>query len=231
MNILLVDDESYVTESLYQTIPWRELDIEEVYQASSALEAIDLLEEEDIDVVVTDVRMPVMTGLELMETITERWTHIRCILLTGYSDFEYAKQAIRLQASDYILKPVDDDEFIRSVSSALASIKEERKELGQYHQLMYSRKSDLGILRNSLMHDLLLGREIPRPSLEHKLHEYEIPLRTDRRTVMLLIQLGQKFTRMDDHSVGLMEYAIGNIAEEVFAERSMCGPAKRRITA
>lgn len=218
MNILLVDDESYVTESLYQTIPWRELDIEEVYQASSALEAIDLLEEQDIDVVVTDVRMPVMTGLELMETITERWTHIRCILLTGYSDFEYAKQAIRLQASDYILKPVDDGEFMRSVSSALASIQEERKELGHYHQLMYSRKSDLGILRNSLMHDLLLGREMPRHSLDHKLHEYEIPLRTDQRTIMLLIQLGQRFTGMDDYSVGLMEYAIGNIAEEVFAE-------------
>lgn len=218
MNILLVDDESYVTESLYQTIPWRELDIEEVYQASSALEAIDLLEEQDIDVVVTDVRMPVMTGLELMETITERWTHIRCILLTGYSDFEYAKQAIRLQASDYILKPVDDGEFMRSVSSALASIQEERKELGHYHQLLYSRKSDLGILRNSLMHDLLLGRELSRHSLDHKLHEYEIPLRTDQRTIMLLIQLGQGFTGMDDHSVGLMEYAIGNIAEEVFAE-------------
>lgn len=218
MNILLVDDESYVTESLYQTIPWRELDIEEVYQASSALEAIDLLEEQDIDVVVTDVRMPVMTGLELMETITERWTHIRCILLTGYSDFEYAKQAIRLQASDYILKPVDDGEFMRSVSSALASIQEERKELGHFHQLMYSRKSDLGILRNSLMHDLLLGREMPRHSLDHKLHEYEIPLRTDQRTIMLLIQLGQRFTGMDDYSVGLMEYAIGNIAEEVFAE-------------
>ena len=108
------------------------------------------------------------------------------------------------------------------MSSALASIKEERKELGQYHQLMYSRKSDLGILRNSLMHDLLLGREIPRPSLEHKCmntrSRYE---QTGGRSS--LIQLGQKFTRMDDHSVGLMEYAIGNIAEEVFAERSMCG--------
>ena len=217
MNILLVDDESYVTESLYQTIPWRELDIEEVYQASSALEAIDLLEEEDIDVVVTDVRMPVMTGLELMETITERWTHIRAFYLRVIRILNMPA-GDSAQASDYILKPVDDDEFIRGVSSALASIKEERKELGQYHQLMYSRKSDLGILRNSLMHDLLLGREIPRPSLEHKSHEYEIPLRTDRRTVMPLIQLGQKFTRMDDHSVGLMEYAIGNIAEEVFAE-------------
>lgn len=218
MNILLVDDESYVTESLYQTIPWRELDIEEVYQASSALEAIDLLEEKDIEVVVTDVRMPVMTGLELMETIAERWTHIRCILLTGYSDFEYAKQAIRLQASDYILKPVDDGEFIRSVSSAVASIQEERKELEHYHQLKYSRKSDLGILRNSLMHDLLLGREMPVHSLDHKLQEYEIPLQTDQQTIMLLIQLGQRFTGMDDHSVGLIEYAIGNIAEEVFAE-------------
>lgn len=218
MNILLVDDESYVTESLYQTIPWRELDIEEVYQASSALEAIDLLEEKDIEVVVTDVRMPVMTGLELMETIAERWTHIRCILLTGYSDFEYAKQAIRLQASDYILKPVDDGEFIRSVSSAVASIQEERKELEHYHQLKYSRKSDLGILRNSLMHELLLGREMPVHSLDHKLHEYEIPLQTDQQTIMLLIQLGQRFTGMDDHSVGLIEYAIGNIAEEVFAE-------------
>lgn len=226
MNLLLVDDESYVTESLFQTIPWRELDIGQVYQASSALEAIDLLEEQDIDVVVTDIRMPVMTGLELIETIAGRWTHIRCILLTGYSDFEYAKQAIRLDASDYILKPVDDGEFMRSVQSALESIREERKELGEYQQLRYSRKSDIGILRTSLMHDLLLGHEMPRHVIDHKLREYEIPLGTDQRTIMLLIQLGPKFTGMDDHSISLMEYAIGNIAEEVFAELFRVWPSK-----
>ncbi|NMO95067.1 response regulator [Paenibacillus lemnae] len=226
MNILLVDDESYVTESLYQTIPWDSLGVSEVHQAVSALEAIDLLEEREIDIVVTDIRMPDMTGLELIETITERWTQVRCILLTGYSDFEYAKQAIRLQAADYILKPVDDEEFIQSVESAAAAIREEREELEKIHHLRYSRKTDLAILRTTLMHDLVLGRNLPRTVLHRNLEDYEIPLHMDKPAVMLLIQLGTSFTGMDDRSITLMEYAIGNIAEEIFRDCFRVWPGK-----
>ncbi|MGV6939009.1 response regulator transcription factor [Paenibacillus sp. CMM36] len=217
VQILLVDDESYVTESLAATIPWETLGIERVHQAASALAAVDVLEAYDIDILVTDIRMPGMTGLELIVEVNERWPHIRSLLLTGYADFEYAKKALQLKAFDYILKPVDDEEFIKCVSAAMDSLKEEWEAFDKVHQLQYSRRNDFGVLRTHLMHDLLLGRDLPVPKIESKMSEYEIKLRTGHLASMLLIQLGKHFSDMDYHSVSLIEYAIGNIAEEVFA--------------
>lgn len=217
VQILLVDDESYVTESLAATIPWETLGIERVHQAPSALAAVDVLEAYDIDILVTDIRMPGMTGLELIVEVNERWPHIRSLLLTGYADFEYAKKALQLKAFDYILKPVDDEEFIKCVSAAMDSLKEEWEAFDKVHQLQYSRRNDFGVLRTHLMHDLLLGRDLPVPKIESKMSEYEIKLRTGHPASMLLIQLGKHFSDMDYHSVSLIEYAIGNIAEEVFA--------------
>ncbi|KAF6569554.1 response regulator [Paenibacillus polymyxa] len=217
VQILLVDDESYVTESLAATIPWETLGIERVHQAASALAAVDVLEAYDIEILVTDIRMPGMTGLELIVEVNERWPHIRCLLLTGYADFEYAKKALQLKAFDYILKPVDDEEFIKCVSAAMDSLKEEWEAFDKVHQLQYSRRNDFGVLRTHLMHDLLLGRDLSVPKIESKMSEYEIKLRTGHPASMLLIQLGKHFSDMDYHSVSLIEYAIGNIAEEVFA--------------
>jgi len=217
INVLLVDDETYVTESLALTLPWEEMGISCVFQAASGTEALSVMEEQDIDVLVTDIRMPGMTGLELIEAAGSRWPHIRHILLTGHSDFEYAKKAIQLQAVDYILKPVNDEELMESVISAVASLKEEWEAFEKMHKLMYSRKTDIGILRTQLMHDLMLGRQLSMRSVQDKLSAYEISFNTEAPAVMLLIQLGRHFTDMDHHSVSLIEYAIGNIAEEVFA--------------
>ena len=216
IEILLVDDESYVTESLAQTIPWKELQVERVYQADSAAKALELLEEQSVDIVVTDIRMPVTDGLRLIEEIAKRWPHIRCILLTGHSDFEYAKRAIQLQAFDYILKPVNDEEFIATLSNAIESLKDEWSETEKYYQLLHDRKSDLAVLRSSLMHDLLLGRKLLNKTVTGKMEQYEIRLKVDEPAVMILVQMGNYFRAMDHNSIALMEYAVGNIAEEVF---------------
>lgn len=120
IEILLVDDEPYVTESLARTIPWDEIGVKQVHQAASGAEALEILEQQDIDIMVTDISMPGMSGLQLIETVSERWPDIRSILLTGFSDFQYAKKAIQLQAFDYILKPVSDEEFINSISERLS---------------------------------------------------------------------------------------------------------------
>ncbi|WP_379129011.1 response regulator [Paenibacillus sp. sgz500958] len=218
IELLLVDDESYVTESLFRTIPWDKMGVRQVHQAASGAEALSLLEQVDIDIIVTDISMPGMTGLQLIETASEKWPNIRSILLTGYSDFQYAKKAIQLQAYDYILKPVSDEEFIKSVSGAIDSLKEEWEASDRYHQLLYTRKSDYSVLHANLMHDLLLGRVMSERTLSTKLKEYEIHFELDTPGVMLLIQLGKHYTSMDPASVSLMEYAIGNIAAELFKE-------------
>jgi two-component system response regulator YesN len=218
IEILLVDDESYVTESITQTINWNEMGITQVYQASSAAEAIQVLEKQSVDIVVTDIRMPEMDGLQLIEIIANQWPDIRCILLTGHTDFQYAKKAIQLQAFDYILKPVNDDEFVATLSSAIESLRDEWEQAARYQQLLYDRKSDFSVLKANLMHDLLLGRTLSHKIIGDKCLQYEIPLRVDEPAMMMLIPLPKTFAGMDHHSISLMEYAIGNIAEEVFSE-------------
>lgn len=218
IEILLVDDESYVTESLAATIPWQELGVKQVYQASSAADALSILGEQSIDIVVSDIRMPEVDGLSLIATINQEWPHIRSMLLTGYSDFEYAKKAIQLQASDYILKPVDDEEFIKSLSNIIESLKDEWEASDKYNQMLYTMKSDSGVLRSNLMHDLLLGRTWSKQTISEKLQQYGIRLNVDEPVVMLLVQLGHQFAHYDHHSSSLIEFAVGNIAEETFAE-------------
>lgn len=216
IDILLVDDETYVTESLEVTIPWAELGITSVYRAASAKEALHIVENNDIDIVVTDIRMPGMSGLELIDEINQRWAHIRCILLTGHSDFEYTKKAIQLKAIDYILKPVNDEEFMTALSSAIGIIRTQWDEFDQYHRLLYSRKSDYKILRENVMHDLLLGREMTVKALAEQLEAYEIEIDPHQSMMMLLIRLSGRPASLDQQSLDLMDFAVGNIAEEVF---------------
>ncbi|PZD95774.1 DNA-binding response regulator [Paenibacillus sambharensis] len=226
IEILLVDDESYVTESLAKTIPWQSLGVSSVHQASSAKKAIEILEEQSVDIVVSDIRMPEMDGLRFIAEITERWPNIRCVLLTGHADFEYAKKAIQLQVFDYLLKPVNDDEFILTVTNAIESLKDEWEQSEKYDKLVHNRHADIGVLRSNLMHDLVLGRKLSNRLIKQKLADYDIPIPVEDHAVMLLIQLGKPFSAADHHTLSLMEYAVGNIAEEVFGENFSVWHAK-----
>src|SRR5690606_24992553 len=107
--ILIVDDEPSVVDAISQTMPWQELDVEEVFTAYSAREALRIIEHQFIDIVLTDIRMPGMDGIELIHTIRSYSNRVQFILLTGYAEFEYAQQALRMQAADYLLKPVRDE--------------------------------------------------------------------------------------------------------------------------
>lgn len=218
IDVLLVDDETYVTESLEATIPWNELGIRKVYRSDSAGDALELLAAHTIDILITDIRMPGMNGLELIETASVLYPSLRSILLTGYGEFEYAKKAIQLGASDYIIKPVDDEDFIKSVKQAVQSIDEEGKQATKYQQLLYQRKSDYTLLRENLLQQLLMGEEIPFQRTKQLLEDYEIKLADSVMTTMILIQLHKGFMELDGKTRVLMEYAIGNMAEEIFGE-------------
>lgn len=219
IEVLLVDDESYVTESLKVTIPWGELGVNKVHQAESAAEALELMERHSIDILVTDIQMPEVNGLQLIELVQERWPNVRCILLTGHSEFHYAKKAIELHVLDYVLKPVDDEEFIASLSQVITSLQDEWAQAEQYYQLMYDRKTDLSILRRNFLHELLLGRPLSKQTISERLVKYEIPLTVDTPAVMMLVKMGLDAREYDEASHALLEYAAGNIAEEVLSER------------
>lgn len=156
LKMLIVDDEPIICRGLQQTIPWDEYMVEVVDLAYDGAEAIQKIKEHgDIDLVLTDVRMPNVDGLRLAEFLAVNYPDIRTIIISGYDDFKYAQQAIQLGVKDYLLKPVDVDELLRVVTKITSALQEERKAAQQIYQIN---------LRNAIFHQVL---DIPDTTPSH----------------------------------------------------------------
>ena len=113
IKVMLVDDEPFILEGLSVLIDWNEYDCMIVAKASNGEEALGYLRQGDVDLVITDIKMPVMTGLELLQTVREEGlSSAYFVILSGYNDFQYAQSAIRYEALDYLLKPVSANSLI-----------------------------------------------------------------------------------------------------------------------
>ncbi len=117
--VLIVDDEKYVRMGIKSETDWTLIGCEVVGEASNGLEALEIAEEVRPDLVVSDIRMPKMDGIALAEKLVERYPDIKVIFLTAYNEFEYARQAIRIGVSDYLLKPFEDGELEASIQRLL----------------------------------------------------------------------------------------------------------------
>ena len=109
--LLIVDDEEDIRRGMAKGIPWGELGFEVTGQAGDGEEAVRLLETAKPDVVLSDIRMPKMDGIELMQYLSANHPEIKIIILSGYNDVEYLNMAIKNRVTEYLLKPTDIDEF------------------------------------------------------------------------------------------------------------------------
>lgn len=120
-NVLIADDESSVVTGLCSIIDWDDLGFHVKGTAKDGEEALSILTEGRYNLVVTDIRMPGMDGLELAKAVHGRKPSVKMLIISGYSDFNYAKSAIRYGVNGYLLKPIDREELMQYV----AAIKEE----------------------------------------------------------------------------------------------------------
>lgn len=124
-NVLLVDDEREIRQGLRLKIDWQQLGLRIAGEAGNGREALEWLKTGDCDLIITDMRMPIMDGVELLEYCSRQYPRIRLIVLTGYDDFQYAHAAIKNRASDLLLKPVTRSELaagpVRFVAIGLPS--------------------------------------------------------------------------------------------------------------
>ncbi|WP_165972077.1 response regulator transcription factor [Paenibacillus piri] len=224
--LLIVDDESFVVENLANTYDWEQLGIETVHTAFSASEALELLEIHNIPIVISDIRMPEMDGLEMIDRIKSISPKTKCVLLSGYSDFKYAQQAITSHAEAYLLKPVKEDELLSTVRSVIAKIELEWNEIVSQQRTLYTLNEHLPLLRGALLNDLLQGKYIPLPTLSKKLDMLNLQIGLDQLFAMMFIRLEQGFDRYDDYSLSLLEYGIVNISEEIFGKQFELWPCK-----
>jgi len=125
IKILLVDDESWSIAGIRELIDYRSLGLESIGEARNGLQAIKIIEKDLPQIIITDIRMPMMDGIELVEYIHQKGLDIHVIIISGYSEFEYAKQAIDLGVFAYILKPVEKEELKKALKNLVKIINKE----------------------------------------------------------------------------------------------------------
>jgi len=115
MKLIIADDERLVRNLIKNIIPYKKYGFELAAEASNGLEALNLCMQHKPEILVTDLRMPGLSGLDLIIKLKESCPDTRVLIISGYSEFEYAKTAMKLGVYDYILKPIDEDEFCEAL--------------------------------------------------------------------------------------------------------------------
>lgn len=127
MNLLIVDDEVLAVEGLKYVIDWKQVNINHIYTANSVLGAKQILKQESIDIVLSDIEMPIENGLDLLKWIRYENIQVENIFLTCHENFKYVKEALKLGSTDYLIKPVEPLELIKAITRAQNNIVNRKK--------------------------------------------------------------------------------------------------------
>jgi two-component system response regulator YesN len=156
--VLLVDDESFVLEGLKRRVHWQDLNLEIVGTASDGLEAIRKIEQLQPDILVTDIIMPIMDGIKLIETIRELDLSVKIIILSGHDEFTYAQKAIRLGAVEYQLKPVSIEEIESTLKTTIEQLEIEKASQKRNSEMEKSSKQQAQMMKQYMLTDLATGK-------------------------------------------------------------------------
>lgn len=137
LKVLIADDEPRVGQLVKHLIHWDELGLSFVDICRDGRTALERIEQEQPEIVITDIRMPVLTGLELVQQVTERFPQTRFVVISGYRYFEYAQKALKYGVEDYLLKPIDEEELnrtLKKICDALQTTAVHRAQMEKYEK-------------------------------------------------------------------------------------------------
>ncbi len=173
--IMLVDDEEEVRKSIIRKIPWEDTGFEVIGDAENGKDALEKIEMNEPDVVLTDIRMPYMDGLAMAERIRQTHPSIKIVIFSGFDEFEYAKKAIKLNVIEYILKPVNVEELTVILKKIKKNLDDEIEQKRNVTLLRESYVRSLPAIREHFLNDLIHGG-MDRDTISEKLLEYGIDI-------------------------------------------------------
>jgi two-component system response regulator YesN len=224
MEILLVDDEEYVLDYLEETIEWSTFGFERIHKSFSVDEALYITNQVNISIVITDIRMPEKSGLELLQTLRQRKPDIKVILLSGYSEFEYAKVALKNGATDYLLKPILEEDLIECIKKVLIEINEEKQNKIDMATARDVLKHGTFRMREHLLLDLLHGKKFSDVELLQNIQPLNIDIHLKQECILTMIQIETISNGYSGEDFELLSSAILNLAEELIYGRVTTPP-------
>lgn len=173
LKVMLVDDEENERNLLRICINWNELGMEIIGEASSAREALDTLDEINPDIIITDIRMPFMDGLEFSKIVVETYPYIKVMVLTAHEEFEYAKEGIKVGVADFLLKPIKRSELKNALTNLKNKIESERLYKNEFNELKKQLEDNFPYIKERFLNELVQNSLLTE-YLENKLSYFSL---------------------------------------------------------
>ncbi|MFC5448463.1 response regulator [Paenibacillus aestuarii] len=217
LRVLLVDDEYYFRKLLIHLIDWEAHGYTVDQEAENGLQALELARKQHYDLIVADINMPGMTGLDFVEALRSSFIQTKVIFITSYDIFEYAQAAIALGASYYLLKPVDEEELIRSLKEIRVELLQEMQFTHDVKDLKEQVERTKPLLRDHFIRQLLLYESTESPeTLCSQAQYYDIPLNAHSYAAFVaeIDELTVRYNKEQERQ--LWRFAVKNILKDTF---------------
>ena len=217
LNVIIVDDQPLVRITLKSIIPWEKYGLHVIDEAENGKQCLTVLENRKIDVIITDIKMPVIDGLELIKIVKEKYPHILVIVLSAYDEFSLVKKALLSGAEDYILK---SDMNERSIENTLLNVKTKYEE--NYKKLQYeidlkkNMTENIDVLQANFFKELLSGGRLRAGQIEDKIRQYQIGL-SSHNLILIILTISEL-----KPNEKILENVIKNFIDELFKKEKNC---------
>ena len=176
LKVMIADDEERICQLIEALIDCDALHMEVIGVAHNGLEACDLVKKLRPDILITDIRMPGYSGLELIENIKASEENLEIIIISGYAHFAYAQTAIKFGVGDYLLKPINKEELTGTLQKLGKRIRESRRRAEDHQRIQQKSEADIRLFRTNLL-NRLTEEHIWEPSLEELREKYHLQVR------------------------------------------------------
>lgn len=217
--IMLVDDEIWIRRGLKEQIDWEALQATLSGEASDGEEAYKLAKELKPDIILTDVKMPYMDGLELMELLSKDMPYVKVIVISGYSEFELVQKAMLNKAINYILKPINEKDLNHSISIAIEELRKSKRNLEEKQSLKISLNQSIPALKEKYMNLIISNAGVSNEGFSRIISDLEINFNCSHfQVVAINISNYQSLLTKDFNNDDiLLDFAICNIISETFS--------------
>ncbi|MDB5055766.1 MAG: response regulator [Bacilli bacterium] len=213
----MIDDEMNILRNLQSVIPWEQIGIEVAGLAQNGVAGLERAKEIIPDIILCDIRMPVMDGIEFLAHLRQINEHCEVIMLTGYQEFEYARAVIKYGVKEYILKPIDYEELEQTISRLAADIRRKNFEK-RMREKKWNKVMDLAY--EKILYDVLMNYPVNMNLLDFK-EDVQIE---DLAYYLLLIDMDeytQKSRQWSDSERKLWNFAVCNVLQEALKEEGL----------
>ncbi|WP_223066963.1 response regulator [Paenibacillus caui] len=219
MKVLIVDDEEDVRDSIRLLVDWDALPIDRLYEAPDGVSAMEIIKREKPEIIFTDMKMPQMDGMALVEWIHEYAPSSKTIVISGYDDYPYVRHTMKYGGIDYLLKPINQNELLESLHKAIAAWKEEESKLQVHIRQLVERNQSKPVFREKMLSSALSQPSYFKSIQEELVKEFNWSgIRHCQVVVLNTEPLPRGTLTKFESNPDLLYFLITNVCNEVIGE-------------